>query len=318
MRQLAPTGDINGVRKVFKVLTESLRELDDPRAAPAQETRELLAELLAREQGGGGVTGHLAGGHPAWLMRAREPWAAYPVLAGAALMVGAILGMRGREPVEIILASGFGACFLALAWSDLRRRIIPNRIVYPVLVLALAASGAWPDRGFAEALAGGLGALAVVIAIRGLSGGGLGRGDVKMAALMGAVRLRVPELAALEREMALERRRLRSCGAGRICGRDPDPVLVPLPSPPALDEGRSFGPVSAPTGDGRYFAYGIADLCEPRAGRGEAERGAPGRIRTPDTQLSELALMLAGTRERASLAPRSLEAVVSIESPRRR
>ena len=133
------------------------------------------------------MTGHLAGGHAAWLMRAREPWAAYPVLAGAALLVGAILGMRGREPAEIILASGFSACFLALAWSDLRRRLIPNRLVYPALVLALAVSGAWPDRGFPEALTGGLGALAVAIAIRGLSGGGLGGGDVKMAALMGAV-----------------------------------------------------------------------------------------------------------------------------------
>ena len=52
MRHLAAFRDTNGVRKVFKALTEALRrELDDPRAAPAQETRELLAELLAREPG---------------------------------------------------------------------------------------------------------------------------------------------------------------------------------------------------------------------------------------------------------------------------
>ena len=127
------------------------------------------------------MTGHLAGGHPAWLMRAREPWAVYPVLAGA------ILGMHGREPPEIALGAGFGACFLALDWSDLRRRVIPNRIVYPALVLALAASGAWPDRGFAEALAGGLGAFATAITVRALSGGGLGGGDVKMVALAGTV-----------------------------------------------------------------------------------------------------------------------------------
>ncbi len=133
------------------------------------------------------MTGHLAGGRPAWLMRAREPWAAYPVLAGAALLTGAILGMRGREPAEIALASGFSAIFMALAWSDLRRRLIPNRIVYPALVLALAVSGAWPDRGVVEALTGGLGALTVAITIRGLSGGGLGGGDVKMAALTGVV-----------------------------------------------------------------------------------------------------------------------------------
>ena len=133
------------------------------------------------------MTGHLASGHAAWLMRAREPWAVYPVLAGAALLVGAILGMRGREPAEIALGAGFSAIFLALAWSDLRRRVIPNRIVYPALVLALAVSGAWPDRGVAEALTGGFGALTVAITIRGLSGGGLGGGDVKMAALTGAV-----------------------------------------------------------------------------------------------------------------------------------
>ncbi len=52
MRHLAAFRDTNGVRKVFKALTKALqRELDDPRAAPAQETRELLAELLGEEQG---------------------------------------------------------------------------------------------------------------------------------------------------------------------------------------------------------------------------------------------------------------------------
>ena len=110
MRHLAAFRDTNGVRKVFKALTEALqRELDDPRAAPAHDTRELLAELLAPGAGSGGVTGHIAGGRPAWLMRAREPWAAYPVLAGAALVAGAILGMRGREPAEIALGAGFSA-----------------------------------------------------------------------------------------------------------------------------------------------------------------------------------------------------------------
>ena len=59
--------------------------------------------------------------------------------------------------------------------------------VYPALVLALAVSGAWPDRGVVEALTGGLGALTVAITIRGLSGGGLGGGDVKMGALTGVV-----------------------------------------------------------------------------------------------------------------------------------
>ena len=133
------------------------------------------------------MTEHLAGARPSWVPRPREPWTARAASAGAALPVAAILAMRGREPAEIALAACFTAVLLALAWSDIRRRVIPNRIVYPALALALAGAAAWPDRGFGEALVGGLGAFAVALAIRALSGGGLGGGDAKMAALVGAV-----------------------------------------------------------------------------------------------------------------------------------
>ena len=53
MRQLAAAGDTNGARRVFAALVRELqRELDDPRAAPAPETRALLDSLIA---GAGGV-----------------------------------------------------------------------------------------------------------------------------------------------------------------------------------------------------------------------------------------------------------------------
>ncbi len=53
MRQLAAAGDTNGARRVFAALARELqRELDDPRAAPALETRALLDSLIA---GAGGV-----------------------------------------------------------------------------------------------------------------------------------------------------------------------------------------------------------------------------------------------------------------------
>ena len=129
----------------------------------------------------------LASVAPARPPAGRAPWRARGAAAAAALPVGAISAMRGREPEEAALAWCFGAVFLALAWSDLRRRVIPNRLVYPALALALAASGLWPDRGFLEAIAGGLVACAAALAVRALSRGGLGGGDVKMAALAGAV-----------------------------------------------------------------------------------------------------------------------------------
>lgn len=45
-RRYAKLGDLNGVRKVYKVLCESLRrELEDDRAEPLPETTALLHEL---------------------------------------------------------------------------------------------------------------------------------------------------------------------------------------------------------------------------------------------------------------------------------
>ncbi len=53
MRQLAMAGDINGARKVLLSLTAALQaELCDAAAAPSQDTRALLAELLADEERG--------------------------------------------------------------------------------------------------------------------------------------------------------------------------------------------------------------------------------------------------------------------------
>lgn len=48
MRHLAAAGDGNAARKVYQTLTDSLQtELDDPRAAPGEETRAVYDELMA-------------------------------------------------------------------------------------------------------------------------------------------------------------------------------------------------------------------------------------------------------------------------------
>lgn len=114
-------------------------------------------------------------------------WALLLAAAGSAAIIGSVLSVRGREPSEVVLAAAFTAVLLAIAWVDLERRVIPNWLVYPALVAALAISGVWPDRGLAEASLGGFGAFAVSAFVRGVSRGGLGAGDVKMAALAGAV-----------------------------------------------------------------------------------------------------------------------------------
>jgi hypothetical protein len=51
MRCYAKLGDSNGIRKVKKVLTESLRrELEDEKAEPLAETTALMRELTQNGQ----------------------------------------------------------------------------------------------------------------------------------------------------------------------------------------------------------------------------------------------------------------------------
>lgn len=104
-------------------------------------------------------------------------------LGGAALFVLAFYAIEGSGAA--LLAGTFATIFLALAVTDLERRLIPNRIVYPAMLLAAAFAWAWPDREWWSALAGGAAALALMLIIYAIGRGALGFGDVKMAALLG-------------------------------------------------------------------------------------------------------------------------------------
>ncbi len=111
------------------------------------------------------------------------PWCA---AGGGALALGAA-AIGGAGSAGAAYAAVFGGLLVLLAWVDLATRTIPNALVYPALMLALGLSPSGPGPGLAESLGGGLVALAAWSVIRALSGGGLGGGDVKMAALVGAV-----------------------------------------------------------------------------------------------------------------------------------
>jgi len=90
-----------------------------------------------------------------------------------------------------LLAGTFATIFLALTFTDLERRLIPNRVVYPSLLLAAAFSWVWPDNSVAELFAGGLFAVAIaaVLVLLSLPFGAdaFGWGDAKMIVLMGLV-----------------------------------------------------------------------------------------------------------------------------------
>jgi leader peptidase (prepilin peptidase)/N-methyltransferase len=104
---------------------------------------------------------------------------------GAALFAVAQPTVDGFGPA--LLAGFFTTVFLALTFTDLERRLIPNRVVYPSILLAAALSWAWPDRSVAQVFGGGAAALVITSVMYILGRGAFGFGDVKMSTLMGLV-----------------------------------------------------------------------------------------------------------------------------------
>jgi leader peptidase (prepilin peptidase)/N-methyltransferase len=115
----------------------------------------------------------------------------YPIveLATAAVIVGAVLVYE-----DLWIAVGIAALLAlmpALSAIDLRHRVIPNAIVYPALIaFPLYLTVAWIAGAPVDLGRMGLGFLAYggglfVIAL--IAPGGMGMGDVKLCALIGAV-----------------------------------------------------------------------------------------------------------------------------------
>jgi prepilin signal peptidase PulO-like enzyme (type II secretory pathway) len=90
------------------------------------------------------------------------------------------------------LLGGFWATiFLTLTLTDLETRLLPNRIIYPGIVVAILLSWGWPDTSVVEIMLGGVAAILIAAAMVLISlpfgSGAFGMGDVKMIVLMGFV-----------------------------------------------------------------------------------------------------------------------------------
>ena len=76
------------------------------------------------------------------------------------------------------------AVFTGLAIIDHRRRILPNAIIYPGTVAALAAAPWLPAGGYATAAVGALGVFGLFAVLYVFRPTAMGAGDVKYAALI--------------------------------------------------------------------------------------------------------------------------------------
>jgi leader peptidase (prepilin peptidase)/N-methyltransferase len=118
--------------------------------------------------------------------------AEYPLTEAATATLFVVAAARFEELAVALLTAPFLALMFALALIDARWRIVPNRLVYPAVPLFAAGILAVDLSGTGEvSVVRGMIALATyagpLLAIALAVPGGMGMGDVKLAALIGLV-----------------------------------------------------------------------------------------------------------------------------------
>jgi prepilin signal peptidase PulO-like enzyme (type II secretory pathway) len=106
------------------------------------------------------------------------------LLSVSTALLWALSSWRSTSTRHFLLMAIFGTALLLLSATDFERHLLPNRIMYPSLVLAIALSLTWPGRPVISGLLGGLAGAAIMLLIF-LVLPGFGFGDVKLAALIG-------------------------------------------------------------------------------------------------------------------------------------
>ncbi len=109
------------------------------------------------------------------------------ILEASIGVIFALLYWRYGLTLELAAIAFYTCLFTVLMVIDIECGIIPNKIVYPAAAISLAIATFMPGHGIAQAAIGGGIGLGVFLLIVIISRGGMGWGDVKMAALAGIV-----------------------------------------------------------------------------------------------------------------------------------
>lgn len=100
-----------------------------------------------------------------------------------AVPAGSLLGLEGTE--ELLIALVLVATCAAAAVADLRRGVIPNRVLLPAALAGLAIAAALEPSSLPERLAAGAGAGGFMLVFALIRPAELGMGDVKLVAVIG-------------------------------------------------------------------------------------------------------------------------------------
>ena len=89
--------------------------------------------------------------------------------------------------IELAVSAFYCSLFIVLGVIDLEHKLILNKITYPAAVVALIINVFLPQPGIINGVIGGGIGLGIFLLIVLISRGGMGWGDVKLAALIGLV-----------------------------------------------------------------------------------------------------------------------------------
>lgn len=110
----------------------------------------------------------------------------YPVVEATTATLFALAACRFGGGLELLGGWLLIAALVAISGIDLEHQIIPDVISLPVIATGLALSFFTPSRSWVDALLGVVLGAGIPFAVIVLSRGGMGGGDMRLAALIGA------------------------------------------------------------------------------------------------------------------------------------
>jgi leader peptidase (prepilin peptidase)/N-methyltransferase len=114
------------------------------------------------------------------------PWR-YPIVEASTAVLFAVAWLVfGGDLLEFAVAVVFLAALVAITVIDLRHQIIPDAITLPGVVAGLLASFATDRISWVESVGGIVLGAGLFVAVILLSRGGMGGGDLKLGAMLGA------------------------------------------------------------------------------------------------------------------------------------
>jgi leader peptidase (prepilin peptidase)/N-methyltransferase len=110
----------------------------------------------------------------------------YPIVEAVTALLFALAAWRNTSPVGPLVAWLFLSALVAIAGIDLEHQIIPDWITVPGIAVGFVTSFLGSGVSWLDSLLGILAGGGILFAVIVLSGGGMGGGDMKLGAMMGA------------------------------------------------------------------------------------------------------------------------------------